>query len=188
MVNTHAWSKRHLIDALLIAIIVGAILAIALRIFYEYRPAVAEDDRDYTRVPEELQGTWCRDADESKCINFADIIELWPEATIDFADPGNGSPTDVFVCLESLCTVPTSFSFEYYPVGVVWNCKEKAESYGLSSCNPDYSEMHDVSRVRLRKPIDNFKPQHNPEYYDNEPLYLNPSAFGLFGDLSVLYD
>jgi len=171
-------SKKVLIVALVAVVAVGAGLAVALLVL-QHDQTTDTDDRDYTGIPTELQGTWCSATDKSKCINFADLRAWWPEMTVELTEQGDEASRYYEFCLEGEpCSTSTAALFEYLPVGVGWNCEDVMEYF--DSCKPDYTDAHDVSKPRVR-----LIPSHqqNEYFIDTEPLYLDPSATGTFGDI-----
>lgn len=140
--------------------------------------------RDYRGLSEEWQGTWCSAVTASKCINLADLLAQWPDATLHISDNGDDSPLLLQICeLGDPCTEADSTYFSYFPVGLGWDCPSEAQLYNKTSCDPDYTSYHDITKPRLK--ID---PNHeqNAQYVDSEPLYLDPTATGTYDDTTII--
>ena len=137
----------------------------------------------YNGLPEQWHGTWCSAVTESKCINLADLFEQWPGSTLYLTDNGDSSITDLEVCLGGSCSGASTVPFDYLPVGVGWDCLSEAANFRETSCDPDYTSYHDISKPRLKFMLYH---EQGPIYVDTEPLYQDPSATGTYGDLSAV--
>jgi len=144
-------------------------------------PTVQTDD---SVLPSELRGTWCSQTNKAKCINLDHVLAKYPNASFELFPSGPDSPQFFNLCLEGTpCVSSDEVNFYYFPVGAGWNCLDEAAEFSLTTCNPDYTSSHDVTKPRL-KILYNHQ---DTEYADTEPLYLNPSATGTFDDLTVIY-
>ncbi|MCL2785049.1 MAG: hypothetical protein FWD55_06370 [Propionibacteriaceae bacterium] len=146
-------------------------------------PGSSDSSPKYYDLPVELQGTWCRYSDDTKCINLADVLTGWSEAYFKPFDGQLDTPEFFTICLDDDCPVASQVGFLYFGIGVSWNCQDMAAEYGMSECDPDYTSSHDVTKPRLTL-VPNH--QHGRDYIDSEALYLNPSATGIYDDLSVV--
>lgn len=123
-------------------------------------------------LPTELQGSWCSALD-NECFSFEQLKSQYPEMVLT----GGGeistqrSTTFVFCLLIDLgsgCTMAATAIYEYIPAGLARSCQDNADVYGLTKCDPDYTNLHDISRARLLR-IPNH--QHNEFYVDTPPHY-----------------
>lgn len=127
------------------------------------------------RVPTELQGSWCT-SDQSQCVNFTELLDQYPDAFFGESSTSDEGSTSYTFCLSNdlgdllgspACTTAGSMYFEYFPVGVGWDCVAHADDW-QSGCDPDYSSEHDTSMARVVQLLNH---QQGTAYVDSPPMY-----------------
>jgi pimeloyl-ACP methyl ester carboxylesterase len=122
--------------------------------------------------PEELAGEWCS-RDGSSCFSLTDTLARWPTFSVQDVSSGEAPGTTRFsVCFEldlgDGCTTAAAGYYDYFPVGVGWDCNAQAEMIGRERCAPNFTNEHDSSLERL-KLVPNH--QQGEDYWDSPPMY-----------------
>lgn len=125
-------------------------------------------------LPAALKGKWCSRIKPDNCFDAADKLAQSPDFFVASSSPAEDAPgaTDYTFCFAhefgNSCSTAGSMYVRYYPVGVGWDCSKNRWAPRLSSCVPDYSTAHDITKPRIV-----VLPNHQQGnvYFDTEPMY-----------------
>lgn len=143
-------------------------------------PPPANTEPTIPGLPSELQGTW-KDSLTGDCFSFNELAAEFPDVWIS----GQGSSTAMEPAWFEFCFVPdggdghcpgvaVSSAYEYFPPGMAWDCQVAVDrmnaegDLAFTTCDPDYTYLHDSTRPRLRN-VPNH--QMNDAYIDSPPYY-----------------
>lgn len=136
--------------------------------------------REDDQIPPEISGKWCT-ISQDECIDLATERSEHPNLFVQKqSDAYSGRGGGFKVCLdgdldritdgqlERECSMAASMFIDYYPLGSQWDCGSQLEEWGLPSCDPDYSDYHDVAKERIV-----IRPNHQQDavYHDSPPMY-----------------